>query len=253
MVSERDRILDVSDYLESLGIEVNIGKNKARGNKGFFKVIGKKFRIDISKEHSKEESIKVLAHEFAHYVHYCNDKKLQSLNFIFANLDATLQEELITLTVDLVPKDSAKYLFDIKFNLKQEINNLTNLIRQSHPDFKSTVKDKYIESKLKFPFRYLLKYDRVKVADKLYSLEDVKDNELYNYLALQSKKRALKRVNSKISRLNKYYNSPTELFARAFEYYVSNEELLKQKAPNVYKAFKSTDNKLLVGFIDRLN
>ena len=36
MASERNRILDVLNYVESCGIEVNIGKNKARGNKGFF-------------------------------------------------------------------------------------------------------------------------------------------------------------------------------------------------------------------------
>ena len=37
MVSERNRIIRLKEYFESLGIEVNIGKNKARGNKGFFR------------------------------------------------------------------------------------------------------------------------------------------------------------------------------------------------------------------------
>ena len=37
MVSTRNRILNLVDYIESTGIVVNIGKNKAQGNKGFFK------------------------------------------------------------------------------------------------------------------------------------------------------------------------------------------------------------------------
>jgi transposase len=76
------------------------------------------------------------------------------------------------------------------------------------------------------------------------------------YLKLKSKQRALKRVNSKISRLNKYYNSPTELFARSFELYIADSNKLLRIAPNVHKEFEKTlkENKikLLTGFVKNL-
>ena len=36
MADKRDRILELTKYIESLGVQVNLGKNKARGNKGIF-------------------------------------------------------------------------------------------------------------------------------------------------------------------------------------------------------------------------
>ena len=44
----------------------------------------------------------------------------------------------------------------------------------------------------------------------------------------------MKRINSKISKLNRYYNSKTELFARAIELYISDKDTFKNKAPILY-------------------
>ena len=89
----------------------------------------------------------------------------------------------------------------------------------------------------------MLKHDRVKVlgffSSKIYSIDDIKfsteiTSDEIDYLILKSKQRALKRINSRISKLNCYYNSNTELFARSIELYAKNKEEFKLKAPKLY-------------------
>ena len=70
MASERNRILNCVNFLEKQGIRVNIGKNKARGNKGFFKVGRDLYRIDVAKGLDDEVIISTLCHEFSHFIHY---------------------------------------------------------------------------------------------------------------------------------------------------------------------------------------
>lgn len=186
MACERNRILETTQYLESLGIEVNIGKNKARGNKGFFKAYDKNFRIDIAKNQSEETVLKTLVHEFAHYVHYTYDKTLKSLDFIIDE-DDELTEELIKLTVDSISKNSIAPIFKAKEEIKAEIaKSSLNIFKQ-----------KFLQKELK-------------------------------------------RINSKISRLNRYYNSATELFARSMEAYILNREVFLKKAPNLAKHYNQS-------------
>ena len=186
MVSERDRLVKIIQYLQGLDIEINYKKNKARGKRGFFRVQDEKVRIDIAKELTDLESLSVIIHEFAHYVHYKQDKTLKTLDFISTNLNDTHWEELITLTVELIPKKTIEPLFEIKEKLHNEINNLR--------------KNKF---------------------------------NIISNIAMQSKQKILNRINSRISRLNKYYNSPTELFARSMEIYILDYNKFKKKAPNL--------------------
>ena len=59
-------------------------------------------------------------------------------------------------------------------------------------------------------------------------------------------KRAYSRISSKISKLNKYYQSPTELFARFLELYFTNCDVARRIAPNASKILKSKiDNNVL--------
>lgn len=253
MVDKRNRILNLVKYIESQGIEVNIGKNKARGNKGYFKTDGKFFRIDIAKNQSDEAILKTLAHEFAHYVHYRYDKTLNSLDFVFNDLDM-IEEELLSITVELIPKTSVEPFFKAKDKLKSEIKILSDKLKKY--DFED------LERKIKkTQLKYLLKHDKVKVLEgifyKLYSIDELKqESDFELYVILKSRQRALKRINSKISRLNKYYNSPTELFARSFELYVTEPNKLLKIAPNVFKEYenitKSANNTLLSDFVKNL-
>ena len=117
MVSERDRILSLTKYITSLGVEVNIGKNKARGNKGFFRAGNNNYRIDISKDLDDLSILKALSHEFAHYIHYKEDKSLVSLDFLQAKIDDDIMNELLDITVNLIPKNSIEPLFQLKQNI----------------------------------------------------------------------------------------------------------------------------------------
>ena len=262
MVSERNRIIELENFLNSCGIEVNIGKNKARGNKGFFKVKGANYRIDIARNQPQENVLKTLAHEFAHYVHYCYDKSLRDLDFIFDSQNEHILPELLNITVDSIPKNSVEPLFNLKETLKQDIFNLTAKLKEfGLIDGSNSCLE--LERKInRTNLKYLLKYDKVKVFEcftyKIYSVDELDERtDLELYLKLKWKQRILKRVNSKISRLNKYYNSPTELFARSFELYATDKNKLSKIAPNVYKSFekviKTNKITLLNGFIKNLN
>ena len=259
MASERNRILKIVEYLNSCGIEVKIGKNKARGNKGFFATQGATFRIDIAKGQSEDVVERILTHEFAHYVHYRQDKTLKNLDFIFRDCSDTIMEELISLTVESIPKESVEPLFKCKKELELEICKLENLLKEKNIGLKKDVYFSQIEKKIiNSSLKYLLKYDKVKVVEcfstKLYSIDDLGyDKDIDLYLRLKSKQRFLKRINSKISKLNKYYNSPTELFARSFEYFIYEKIKFKEIAPYTYRYYEELLNgdslPILKGFI----
>lgn len=241
MACQRNRSIELADYIASFGIDVNIGKNKARGNKGIFINKNNSFRIDISKSIEDDNSIiKILIHEFAHFVHSKYDKTLKSLDFAFGNFDEEIQEELIKITVEEVPKTTAKELFDIKNNLNSEIKDISKNIKSAIPGFKLSEPCKIIEKSLPLYAKYLLKYDRVRFFNRIYSINEIEDlkEEQIAYIKLKSKQRYLRRVNSRISKLNKYYNQPTELFARFAEVYYTNPELALKLAPKSCIKFK---------------
>ena len=157
MASKRNRIIEIKDYIESFGIEVNVGKNKARGNKGFFKVKGKSFRIDISTELNEETIISTLLHEFVHFIHYKYDTSLKKLDFIFDKLDDELTDELIKVTVDTIPQKLVTPLFSELEKVKKEFENISQEIPFTNPQHK---KNKYIDiekSIEKTKYKYLLK------------------------------------------------------------------------------------------------
>ena len=135
MADQRDRSLEFIKFLTSEGIVVNIGKNKALGNKGFFKATGKCYRIDVAKGLKEEEIIRVLLHEFAHYVHYKYDKTLKKIDFIIQDLTDDILEEMIELTVDLVPREEAKKLFAQKELINSEIKTLSKALKKNISGF----------------------------------------------------------------------------------------------------------------------
>ena len=100
--------------------------------------------------------------------------------------------------------------------------------------------------------KYLLKYDKVKVWHglflKTYSIENIKKefpllpDAAIAYIKIKSNQRYLKRINNKIHRLNKYYNTLTELFARTLEMYVFEKEKINELAPNITNLLNNTIN-----------
>ena len=236
MVSERNRVIELEKYLSSLGIDINIGTTKARGNKGVFIYKNDRFRIDISKQSTPNKILRTLLHEFAHFIHYSYDKKLSSLDFIFKEgPDNEIKEELINITVQDIPKEFAASLFKKKEILHQEIEYLKQRIKIRYPDIQLSKPNKDIERNFSTPLKYLLKYDKVKWLNQIYSISELDKFSLNEaqeaYLKLKSKQRCLKRINSRINRLNKYYKSPSELFARFIELYYTNTDKAHKIAP----------------------
>ena len=259
MACERNRVIELTKYCNKLGITINTGKNKARGNKGFFRTDSKSYRIDISKDLPDSDKIRVLLHELVHYIHFVNDKSLKSLNFIFNN-PALYEADLLKLTVDSVPKSFAQELFNQKNSLKSEIKNYTDKIKREYPDANFNDLSNNLKKEIsKSDLKYLLKYDAVKILSgfsiKKYELDNLEKDfpntkqSCYDYLRLCSLKRNLNRINSKISRLNRYYNSPTELLARSFEYFIFEPDKMKLLTPKLYEYYeniiKKNDVKLL--------
>lgn len=213
MADKRNRVIELTNYLESLGIVVNIGKNKARGNRGIFCRKNGTYRIDISKNMDEETVLATLIHEFAHYVHYKYDKTLKSLEFVFGVLTEEEQEELLNVTVNNIPKEFAASLYKIKEEYTAENKILLNKIRKIYPDFKVSEPNKKIERSLMFAF----------------SLSELQAS----YIKLKSNQKNISKINARINKLNKYYNQPSELWARFCEMFFIDYELANQIAPAV--------------------
>ena len=245
MVSERNRVLKLRDYLESLGININIGKTKARGHKGIFIYRPQGFRIDIASSLNSDEALSVMLHEYAHYVHYNYDKTLKSLEFVFNEFSDEIREELIRITVRNVPKELASSLYKAKESVNLELKELAGIIKSKYPNFKLTENLKELEKTFSEPLKYLIKYDNVKYFNSIYSTKNISSYDLTEvqrtYILLKSKQRFLKRINSKINRLNKYYNNPSELFARFTELYYTSPELANKIAPLACKKMKNSN------------
>lgn len=244
MVSERNRVLDLIEFIESVGIKVNIAKNKARGNKGFFKAQNGTFRIDIAKGLDDSAILATLAHEFAHFIHYNQDKSLKDLTFLSNKFSESMLEEMLELTVLSIPKGSISPIFAEIEKLEAEIKEikLKLLERASDVEFDSLSAE--IEKKISNQhYKHLLKYDSVKIAT-LFSIKEISidninaDENVKLYLRLKSKQRLLKRYKSKVVRMNRYYNKPTELWARSFEFYATQRDFFSKKCPQLASLYE---------------
>lgn len=219
MADKRDRVIRLAQYIEGLGVKVNLGKTKARGNKGIFLSREDVFRIDISKNIDETSALSTLLHEFAHFIHYKHDKTLKSLDFVFKNLSEDEYEELLNVTVKNIPKDFASSLYKRKKQLSDENRFLAEKIKSVYPDFKLSEPHKKIEFGLIFGF----------------GMNDIQNS----YIKLKSNQKNIAKINARINKLNKYYNQPSELWARFFELFFTDELLARKIAPNICNRFCS--------------
>lgn len=247
MVSTRNSTLikdELIRYMSSLGLTVNT-LTKARGNRGFFK----EGRIDISKILDDKTSIRVMVHEFAHYIHYELDKSLKGLDVVLKEDNENLREELYSVTAFVDKNASFTKLKTKQNDLKSQIQYLTEEIKQQYPQFNPCEKFKEFNNYSKHSdLKYLEKYDRVKInsftTEKDYSIKNIKKDfpnipdVFVNYLNLKSKQRTYSRISRRIAKLKKYYSEPCELFARFIEGLYMDLEKVKILAPNSYEIFK---------------
>lgn len=242
---------NVIDFLKSLGIEVKTN-TKARGNQGLYQ----KNRIDISKGIKDDKAIEVLVHEFAHHIHFKIDKDFiktgGTLETIFDTKEISIiKNELINVT-NLIDKNSKiKVLYEAKEEASKTIKSMQNAIKRDYPEFLRSKKfpefERYIKNS---PAKYLVKYDAVKIMKGVFFKKEVvltiKNIEqdfpdmpkaFQTYIKLCSLVRKQTKLSRRLNKLNKYYNKPTELFARFVQGYFSTPETISTIAPNTVKRF----------------
>lgn len=246
MVSTRNKT-DIKDelirYILELGIDIKT-KTKARGHNGFFK----EGRIDISKSLDEHSFIKTALHEFGHYIHFCFDDKFKNAYYLFDCEIEPLLDELMCVTNFVDENSLCKKLVGEREKIKKSIKDLTASIRQVYPKFNPSEKLKQFSRYAMWSnLSYLENHDRVKLvswfSSKIYSISNVRKDfpnipdVFVNYLKLKSKQRKRARITNKISKLNKYYSNPSELFARFIEGLYLDCDMVKALAPTAYERF----------------
>lgn len=243
---------NVVEFLRSLNIEVKTN-TKARGNNGLYQ----KNRIDIARGLKEEEAIEVLVHEFAHHIHYKIDKdflkKGGSLHNLFnTNEVETIRAELVNVT-NLIDKNSRLKIFlNAKEEAANQIKGMQSAIKRDYPEFLRSKKfvefEKYIKNS---DAKYLVKYDAIRLMQGFFFKKErvltVKNLEndfpdmpkaFQLYIRLCSMQRKQTKLARRINKLNKYYEKPTELFARFVQGYFSTPETISTVAPTATKRFK---------------
>lgn len=236
-------------YFKSLGLTVHT-TTKARGHQGFFL----KNRIDISKNVPENRIVPTLLHEFAHFIH----SKIESDMPITGGTLQTLfgsekyKEELIKVTNFVDENSLCVRLYEHKDRVKQKIKEQEEIVKKYYPKFQRSKKfkefDRYIKSS---NARYLLKYDRVKLVvggfwrrtTKLYTIDNLEEDftdmptAFVAYIRLKSYQKKQSRISTRINKYKKYYEKPTELFARFVEGVYLDREWVEAIAPNASREF----------------
>lgn len=242
---------ELVNYFKSLGLEVHTG-TKARGHQGFFI----KNRIDVSKNVPENRVVPTLLHEFAHYIHSKIEPDMNktggSLKVLFQSENPVYREELIKVTNFVDENSLCVRLYEHKDRIKLKIKEQEKIVKLYYPNFMRSKKfkefDKYIK---KSQAKYLLRYDRVKVVEggffrktvKMYSIDNIEADfpnmpkAFAACLRLKSLQRKQSRISARINRYKKYYEKPTELFARLVEGLYIDREWVEAIAPNVTRQF----------------
>ncbi len=242
---------NVIEFLRECGIEVKTN-TKARGNQGLYQ----KNRIDLAKNIKDDKAISVLVHEFAHHIHYKTDKDFiktgGSLEKLFDTKDIKeIKSELIQVT-RLTDKNSRLTVFlDAKEETSKTIKSMQSAIKRDYPNFQRSKKfvefEKYIKNT---DAKYLTKYDVIKIIKGFFIKKEVIlsvkniENDFPNmpkafqiYIKLCSLQRKQSKLARRINKLSKYYEKPTELFARFVSGYFMTPETVETIAPNATHKF----------------
>ena len=241
---------EVIQYFKSLGLTVHT-TTKARGHQGFFM----KNRIDISKNTPKDKIIPTLMHEFAHYIHSKIEPDMNktggSLEILFKDNNPLIKKELMKVTNFADENSLCVKFYEHKDRVKLKIKNYEKIIKNHYPDFQRSKKfkefNKYIT---KSKAKYLLKYDRVKLIGglfrhniEIYSIDNIENDfpdmpeAFAAYIRLKSAQKKQARISAKINRYQKYYDKPSELFARLVQGLYMDAEWVCALAPYTMQIF----------------
>lgn len=243
---------NIVDFLRSLNIEVKTN-TKARGNNGLYQ----RNRIDVARGLSEEKAIRVMVHEFAHHIHYQIDKDFiktgGSLECLFDTKDiSVIRNELVEVTNNIDKNSKINIFLNAKEETSRTIKGMQKAIRRDFPEFQRSKKfsefEKYIKNS---DAKYLVKYDAIKLMngfffkkERILTVKNIENDfpdmpkAFQLYIRLCSMQRKQSRITRRLNKLNKYYDKPTELFARFVEGYFSHTETVLQLAPHTVNRFK---------------
>ena len=249
MLKEIDKKLFIK-YLRTLGLEVHTTTG-ARGHQGFFC----NNRIDISKNVKEERFIPTLLHEFTHFVHSRIEPELSktggSLEKIFKSTNPIYKKELVRVTQFVDESSRLVKLYEMRDKLKIKAKQQEFIIKEEYPDFQRSKPFKSFDKFIKrSEARYLLKYDRVKLVEgfwnlktRIITIENIEkdfpqmSSAFVACIRLKSLQRKISRVSARINKYRKYYERPTELFARFVEGLYLDEEWVRALAPEATERF----------------
>ena len=247
-MNKRNSERELISYLKGLGLKVNTS-TKARGHNGFFL----KNRIDVSKE--VQWKIPTLVHEFAHYIHSLIEPDMERTGGTFHALFGTdkpiIMQELIEVTHFVDKNSLCEKLQHHKSVVKEKIKEFENIIKQDYPKFMRSKRFKEFEKYIrKSDAKYLLKYDRVKIIkgfwrreEKIYTIDRIERDfcdmprAFAAYIRMHSYQKKQARISARINKSKKYYQKPTELFARFVQGLYTDRETVQNLAPNTSEKF----------------
>lgn len=238
------RLKELVKFIEAQGLVVNMN-TKARGHLGFFT----NGRIDISKNTPEERVIPTLLHEYSHYIHSQLENNIAktggSLKILFdtENVEEILGE-LIEVTHFIDENSLHKKLSYHQELVKNKIKELDKEVKKEYPNFQRSKKFKELDKIVrKSNAKYFLRYDRVKLKGwlfqkpKIYTIENIERDfpelkpSVIAFIRLKSYQKKQTRIAQRINKLNKYYERPTELFARFVEGLYEDDDGVRELAP----------------------
>lgn len=238
------RLKELVDFIKNQGLVVNMN-TKARGHLGFFT----NGRIDISKNTPEERIIPTLLHEYSHYIHSQMEENIAktggSLKVLFKteNIEEIFNE-LVEVTHFIDENSLHKKLSYHQEIIKNKIKELDKEVKKEYPKFQRSKKFKELDKIVrKSNAKYFLRYDRVKIKGwlfqkpKIYAIENIEKDfpelkpSVIAFIRLKSYQKKQTRIAQRINKLNKYYERPTELFARFIEGLYENDEEVREIAP----------------------
>lgn len=243
-------------YFKSLGLQVHTG-TKARGHQGFYT----NNRIDISKNIKAERVIPTLLHEFAHYIHSKIEPEMMktggTLEVLFQDSNPIIEKELIRVTNFVDTNSLCEKLILHKKTIQDKVKYYDEQIKKHYPNFQRSKKfkefDKYIKNS---KAKYLLKYDRVKLVTgfwknkiEIFSVNNIEKDftdmpqAFADYIRLHSYQKKQSRISARINKYKKYYERPTELFARFIEGLYIDKNTTQKLAPYTTEIFYELLNK----------
>lgn len=239
---------DLISYFRGLGLQVNTS-TKARGHNGFFL----KNRIDVSRD--VQWKIPTLVHEFAHYIHSLIEPDMErtggTFHALFGTDNPVIKNELVEVTHFVDKNSLCEKLNKHKFMVKEKIKEYEKIIKSDYPKFMRSKKFKEFERYIKkSDAKYLMKYDRVKLIrgfwhkeSKIFTIDTI-EQDFYDmpkafaaYIRMHSYQKKQARISARINKSKKYYDRPTELFARFVQGLYTDKEAVERLAPTASGMF----------------